>query len=638
MNTNLSFLRLNRLRVMKNGQPVYDQLFHDGINIIRGKNGSGKSTISDFIFYILGGEFNDWKEAAEICDEVQAEITFTKGTLTLKRTIGEKLTPFTAFFGLMTDALKHGLEGWEYFPVRRQQNRESISQVFFRSMDIPEAKSDGASNITMHQLLRLCYSDQRSPATRLFRFESFDTPVIREAVGDLIVGVDGYELYEISLKLRDIKKELEQVRSTLNGLLKALPPDVALRTTELINSQLQELAWEKNNLLEEVTNVDSLLESTEVTQFLKDRRTAQESLIKWSSKLDSLTLSVSTTEYDIREISQFQDFLESSLEKLSLAETTFLAIGSVSFTHCPSCGESLDQETSVGHCAVCSKPTDIEKEKSYYNKIRLDLEIQIRESKQLNESKTKELLENLAILRQLRQEHLNKQSDFQIRFSGANGPREAFLAIRTSRIGHIEAELTYLTRGLTIAEEIDRLTQTKLSLEEISTKLTQRENALQRQVSSRRNQALNAISDNGVSILHEDLEGRQDEFAEAQKLYLNFRDDAIFVDEKLNFAESSNVYLKNTAIFSLFLAAGVDEKFHHPRFLLLDNIEDKGMEVERSHLFQEIIVKRATEISFPYQVIFTTSMMNPALELDEYTIGPAYSKDNRTLNLKANKS
>src|SRR5690606_21797995 len=102
-----------------------------------------------------------------------------------------------------------------------------------------------------------------------------------------------------------------------------------------------------------------------------------------------------------------------------------------------------------------------------------------------------------------------------------------------------------------------------------------------RQVSSRRNQALNAISDHGVAILHEDLEGRQDEFAEAKKLHLNFRDDAIFVDEKLNFAESSNVYLKNTAIFSLFLTAGEDEKFHHPRFLLLDNIEDKGMEVER---------------------------------------------------------
>lgn len=632
MNESISFLRLNRLRVMKNGKSVYDQPFHDGINIIRGKNGSGKSTISDFIFYILGGDFSDWKEAARRCDEVQAEIITTNGALTIKRQIGEKITAASVFFGPLENAMISGLEGWEYFPIKRQANRESFSQVIFRSVNIPEAKSEGASNITMHQLLRLCYSDQRSPATRLFRFESFDTPVIREAVGDLVIGVDGYELYEIGLKLRELKKELDVIRSSLNGLLKALPPDEALRSTELINVEIQEISGEKIKILEEIGKVDELVESTEVKEFIKDSQVAQEDLLRLRNKLQKLETVIVDIEYDLEEINQFQSFLESSLEKLTLAEKAFSTIGKVSFTHCPACGELLEPSTSDAHCGVCNKPTDIEKERSYYNKIRLDFEIQIRESKQLNESKTKELSVNQASLRLTRQEYSSKQSDFQMRFSGVNGPREAFLAQRTARVGHIEAELTYLTRGLTIANEIDTLNQRKREIEDKVEKFTQRENALQRQVLTRRNQALSEISEIGSSILHEDLEGRQDEFKKADKLHLNFRDDAIFVDDRLNFAESSNVYLKNTAIFSLFLAAGQDLKFHHPRFLLLDNIEDKGMEVERSYLFQEIIVKRATEIELPYQVIFTTSMMNPALELEEYTIGPSYSKDNRTLD------
>jgi hypothetical protein len=67
--------------------------------------------------------------------------------------------------------------------------------------------------------------------------------------------------------------------------------------------------------------------------------------------------------------------------------------------------------------------------------------------------------------------------------------------------------------------------------------------------------------------------------------------------------------------------------------LLLDNIEDKGMEMIRSQLFQRLVVERATELNVPYQVIFTTSMMNPKLELQEYVIGPAYTEENRTLNL-----
>ena len=93
------------------------------------------------------------------------------------------------------------------------------------------------------------------------------------------------------------------------------------------------------------------------------------------------------------------------------------------------------------------------------------------------------------------------------------------------------------------------------------------------------------------------------------------------------------MYLKNAAIFGMFLAAREDEGFFHPRFVLIDNVEDKGMEVERSHLFQRIIVERATDLEGPYQVIFTTSMMNPELELDEYVIGPRYTSDCKSLFL-----
>ena len=55
-------LQLRRLRVLKSGRPVYDQAFHEGVNIIRGDNGSGKSSIADFAFFVLGGEFDNWKK------------------------------------------------------------------------------------------------------------------------------------------------------------------------------------------------------------------------------------------------------------------------------------------------------------------------------------------------------------------------------------------------------------------------------------------------------------------------------------------------------------------------------------------------------------------------------------------------
>jgi len=48
-------LFLNRLIVFYNGKTIYDEKFNKGVNIICGENSSGKSTITELIFFALGG-------------------------------------------------------------------------------------------------------------------------------------------------------------------------------------------------------------------------------------------------------------------------------------------------------------------------------------------------------------------------------------------------------------------------------------------------------------------------------------------------------------------------------------------------------------------------------------------------------
>jgi uncharacterized Zn finger protein (UPF0148 family) len=627
-----SFLALSRLRVLRNAHVVYDQAFHRGVNIIRGENGSGKSTIADFIFYILGGEFDDWKDAAGRCTEVQAEIETARGKLSLRRDIGKKLTPIRVFFGPFDQAQEHALEGWETFPIRRQEARESFSQVMFRSMTIPEAQSEGASNITMHQLLRLLYSDQRTPATRLFRFESFDTQNIREAVGDLVCGVSGYEMYEANLSLRDLQNDFDDISRRLSALISALPSEEKLNSPEVIRSRLRELAIERTSVSEEIENADQLIDPTKAKEFLKERRDAYEELQGVKKKVSDLEFSIQKNELELAELNQFLEFLLELVEKITLDEQTEAAIGGIEFTHCPACLKPLLPPDSVHQCAVCGSETDPENDKSRYNQIRLDLEIQIRESRQLIEGKSIARAKEASELRRFNREYAQELSEFSIRYDLSSSPREAFLATKNQRLGQIEREAEYLESSLETAEEIQRLSSRKAELQAEIQTLKDRLEALNMQAQKRRRTAFTNISDYAAMLLKSDLD-RQAEFMNAQSVTLDFRDDAIFVDGKMNFAESSNVYLKNSAIFGLFLAAGHDQKFFHPRFLLLDNIEDKGMEVERSHLFQRLVVEHATEIKIPYQVIYTTSMMNPDLELDDYTIGPHYNHEKRSLNL-----
>lgn len=624
---------LNRLRVLRHGHVAYDQEFHEGVNIIRGENGSGKSTIADFIFYALGGEFDSWKDAAARCDEVQAEVSTNHGKLTLLREIGNKTTPIKVFFGPFEQAQKHALDSWETFPIRRSEKRESFSQVLFRSLNIPEAQSVGASNITMHQVMRLLYSDQRTPSTRLFRFESFDKQDIREAVGDLICGISGYEIYEISLTLRDLDTEFSKVSQRLTSLIQALPHNAQLDRPDTIHSKCRQLDEEKSVAYREIENVDSLVDQRDAKDFLKDRQLAQQGLIKDKKVIASLEESVAKHELELGELTVYQAFIEEHIEQVKVAERTFQAIGAIEFTRCPACLSDLQPASDPRVCNVCGQHTDPEEDKSKYNQVRLDLEIQLRESKQLFDEHEARLSKDRIELRRVKRSYSQNLSEYSTKFDLSSSPREAFLAERYQRIGQIDQELNHLTDMLSIAEEVQSLSQRKQELQGQITELSDRRKALERRAQSRRNKALNAISEWGRLLLRSDLD-RQPEFKDPQLVELNFRDDAMFVDGHMNFAESSNVFLKNTAIFSLFMAAGNDELFNHPRFILLDNVEGKGMEVERSHLFQRLIVEHSTELRERHQVIFTTSMMNPALELDDYVIGPHYTHDKRTLSLK----
>ena len=504
--------------------------------------------------------------------------------------------------------------------------------MMFRSMLIPEAKSEHASNITMHQLLRLCYSDQRTPVQRLFRFEQFDTHSIREAVGDLVCGVNDFELYEVTLELREQQKRLKEVTAELRALQNALPVDEKECTPEQIETDVSTLRNEAICLREEIDRVEELVETLEAETFLEERKTIHADLIKERKAITDLESTEKNLQFELREIEQFLAYLGELKEKIGYSEATSAVIGSIEFSHCPACGEELEESTHKSQCVLCKLPIDTEKDKSRYNQIRLDLEIQARESRQLIEQKRGERSVAQQKLRVLRREHEKKSTEFNLRFARANGPRDAFLAVRTKRLGHIEAEIDFLLRSGDIAKQIAELLGEQIELEKGIERLNARKDDLSELSEIRRPKALSTVSDFTASLLRSDMK-RQVEFVNASRVDIDFRNDSISVDESVNFAESSNVILKNSAILGLLLAAVSDHDFLHPRFILIDNIEDKGLEQSRSHQFQQILVDRVANLEMPHQVIFTTSMMNSDLDLERYTIGPAYTNANRSLSV-----
>src|SRR5688572_29034501 len=95
------YLFIERLVILANGgQTAYDETFHLGTNIIRGQNSSGKSTISNFIFYSLGGDEYKWTDAANECRDIYIQINASDAVLTLRRPINQlRQQPMSIFWG-----------------------------------------------------------------------------------------------------------------------------------------------------------------------------------------------------------------------------------------------------------------------------------------------------------------------------------------------------------------------------------------------------------------------------------------------------------------------------------------------------------------------------------------------------------
>lgn len=295
-------LFLQRLRIVTDtGEVAYDELFHRGVNIIRGKNSSGKSTIVRFIFFVLGGYYSDFVPQALLCQYVMAEVCINGTVVTLKRYLEHRddgkvnpSAPMYIYFGPMSEVVtRFKVQGssderpetwnlnrrqtesndarincrgakeedevkpetWSKFPYVTTDKTHSFSNVLFKMLGYPEIKAD--SNITMHQILRLIYLDQESPVNSLFFYEQFDKEIYRETVANLLLGLYDRKYSDAKLELQKVVKAIAEVKVSIKNVSEFLKgmnvkssayirQEIENRNDEIarISAQIQELRSE----------------------------------------------------------------------------------------------------------------------------------------------------------------------------------------------------------------------------------------------------------------------------------------------------------------------------------------------------------------------------------------------------------
>ncbi|WP_182283339.1 AAA family ATPase [Comamonas testosteroni] len=320
-------LSLRRLTVLKDNRVVFDTSFHSGVNIVRGHNSSGKTTILDFIAYALGAENIPWKQEALLCDWVIAEVLLNGRAVTLRRSVENKpLIPMYIFWDSYENALSAPTDSWEFYGFRRGASRLSFTQALLLALGLSEAQGDGASNLTMHQLLRVLYADQPSLHSPIFRTDSFDSALNRETIGAYLTGVYDDNLYTAQLNKRETEKEISSLDSELKSIFKVLARSEQNANVESIGSEISHLERMKQEILTELSRLRTQRSVENSTKRINADINLRSELDRAKKALFNAQEEISRGELDVADSRRFIQELELRLRSLgNLCITRFQA-------------------------------------------------------------------------------------------------------------------------------------------------------------------------------------------------------------------------------------------------------------------------------------------------------------------------
>jgi chaperonin cofactor prefoldin len=628
-------LKVNRLVVFQGGHRAFDGVFHNGVNVIRGRNSSGKTTLMDLLAFSLGAENIRWKPEALQCTSTMVEISLNGNAVSLKRDISlESQRPISIFWGPITDAFDTGPQDWEMYPFKRSSQKISFSQAILNALELPQAQGDGASNLTLHQILRVLYADQPSVHSPIFRLDSFDSHLTREMTGSYLCGAFDDELYSSQLRVRDVDQLLSEKIRELKSIFTVLGRSGYSENIDFHSEKILKIEDEKKEslgILDELKKKrEKNLDSSDKAK--KNSDELRKKLNSLHKKEASIIDEITSIELDIADSLQFIRELEARLENIGESKETRAYFKDIIFQFCPVCLAELNSEDVDDHCRLCKSNIDGGKSDVQLLKMRNELSVQLGESKSLVIEREKravllrqELPSIVSELKDIAQKYLSQSSSWSTNI-------ELEIEGVSRKLGELDADLRQ-------AHELGRLVVIVNDLKAARDKLQNEKNDLVMRI-----ETLELLNEDKIKEIKKSIESAlvrflkldiplQPEFVNAEFVSFDFGENSVYVNGIKNFSESSAVVLRHLFHLAL-LDSSVNNSFMRlPRFMMLDGIDDGGMEIERSHRLQEIIVDECEKYSVEFQLIFATSEINPKFEDSDYVVGRHFNPASRSLNV-----
>jgi hypothetical protein len=623
-------LLVRRLLVLQGSRPAYDATFHVGVNIVRGTNSSGKSSVLDLLAFSLGMDITDWTPEVKSCDRVGVEVEANGTVLSLFRKISSSSRrEMHVFAGKLDEALQNE-EQWSKYPYSQPPGGQSFSTAMFGYLEIPQVRWELPSQVTMHQLMRLVYVDQTTPASSVFRTEVHDNKLIRDAVGSLLCGAYDERLYTAEAQLRVAIAARDERKGAIRAITAST--DASRLSPSMVESEINAATVRRSALYSTVEilreDVHAKLsggKGTDLHRLWDDIVSDGKRVIDLQQEVESIRLGVEDSKLYIAALRQHLQAVEDAIAVKSTS-----VLGFTGFNQCPACFSAV-YETDPNCCSLCKTRFLEQDGQSPLSHMKQEIRLQIDESELLQRKRmlllgSKEL-EVSGAAERLERKRLTYRGLIGV------GGLELDRAVIDREIGYLDRHLEDLARDKIRASSLDRAKEDVARLDKEIELLESERQSLRVTQEGRQYDAKRFISRLTAELLREDLP-RETTFQYVQEVNYNFAEDRVAVDERTKFSASSQVILKNSFHLAILLASLRSVDFRYPRLLIVDNVEDKGMEESRSHNFQRLICRRSKEQSVRHQIIFSTSMIAPELDNPAYTAGKKTTLSDLALDIR----
>ena len=622
-------LKVERLHVKRGSRIAFDESFHHGVNVLFGKNGSGKTSAIQLLMYGLGYEVPNWKEEAGLCDNIYVELKVNGSPVTIRRkNNGSDKQSMDFCFSGMDAALAAPLTNWFNYPYAIG-SKPSFSQQMFDVLGLPEAKADANNNnVTLHQIYRLIYADQSNTSSAIFNNEPFDSAFKRESVGKYLLGLYDNELYEAKIKLVEEEKSLQKTIAKLQAI-----QSVVGKTS--FGEDIGTIEEQKKNILNKIASInveiieikeESLIsyssDKKETESSAKDSVAIRNKLLEVETEIQQLNYNILDSEEFVSELIDKQCALRDSIKVGSL-------IGEFKFSSCPSCHKSL-KEKDKDCCALCGEPRESIDSSNSLLRMKNEIEIQLRESEKLLGKKKQKLTELTTKRKELRTSFRKQVSKVTATMSSVDASKEKQLFDLYRQTGELEEKLQTLDKIAELHRSLLELRGERDAVQSEVNRLNDKIELIGKQRFKREPEIQALISEKLCELLRKD-NGLEKEFKNAEYAEFDFAANSVSVNGKTAFSESGIVLLNNAFHVALLMAALEKKYVRLPRFLVLDGIENGGMEDDRSKNFQKVVVEALYSYEVDFQLVFATKNIDESLKSKDYMVGEEYNESNKSL-------